>query len=159
MLVLCPKALHEAPIAWTSDFDSWDLLYHGREYPAQQATRISYLLANTEECCKLQKGSHQRRVSLGSFICQTRYRWSDFKLSINKEAKNCWTWIRLSTSGQKFVTLNSLLYTAIPQTTACNCWFYPDSAISSFSIYRQCKIRLSICCLANEWLQWYAPQL
>ena len=37
---------------------------------------------------------HQRRVSLGSFVCQTRYRWSDFNLSSNKEAKNCWTWIQ-----------------------------------------------------------------
>ena len=42
-----------------SDFDARDLLRHGREYPAEQATRTSYLLAETEERCKLQKGIHQ----------------------------------------------------------------------------------------------------
>ena len=55
MLVSCPKALQGARNAWTSDFDSWDLQCHSPEYPAQQATRTSYLLANTDECCKLQK--------------------------------------------------------------------------------------------------------
>ena len=38
----------------------------------------------------------------------------------------------------------------MPQSTALNYKFYPGSAISSFFIYRQCKIRLSICCLAND---------
>ena len=37
-----------------------------------------------------------RRVSLGSFVCQTTYRWSDFTLFINKKVKNCWTWIKLA---------------------------------------------------------------
>ena len=49
MLAPCPKALHGARIGWTSDFDSWELLSHCREYSAQQATRTSYLLAKTEE--------------------------------------------------------------------------------------------------------------
>ena len=55
MLVPYPKALQGARNARTSDFYSWDLLCHGPEYPAHQATRISYLLANTEECCKAAK--------------------------------------------------------------------------------------------------------
>ena len=56
---------------------------------------------------------------------------------------------------QNFAALNTLLYhkllPAIP--------VYPCSAISSFFIRGQCKIRSSICCLANEWLQWYTLQL
>ena len=40
----------------------------------------------------------QRRVLLESFVCQTIYRWSHFTLSINKEVKNYWTWIKLATS-------------------------------------------------------------
>ena len=53
---------------------------------------------------------HPRRVLLGSFVYQTTYRWSDFTLSINKEVKNCWTWKKTSNLGQKFATLNTLLY-------------------------------------------------
>ena len=59
---------------------------------------------------------------------------------------------------QKFVSLNTLLYT--PQTAAPNnCWFRAGSAISTFVIYIQCKLWSSICCLVSEWLQWYAPQV
>ena len=41
MLVPCPKALQGARVAWTSDFDSWDLLCHGPENPTQQATEFA----------------------------------------------------------------------------------------------------------------------
>ena len=84
-----------------------------------------------------------RRVSLESCVCQTTYRWSDFTLFINKEVKNCWTWIKLAISDRNLL----IKYSPIPQTTARNCWFYPGT----FFIYRQCKIRSSICCLANAW--------
>ena len=42
-----------------------------------------------------------RRVSMESFVCWTTYRWSDFTLSmsINKEARNCWTWIKPASLG------------------------------------------------------------
>ena len=53
-------------------------------------------------------GSHsQRNVLLESFACQTTYRWSDFILSINKEARNWWTWIKPAIAG------NSLGYRRI----------------------------------------------
>ena len=38
-------------------------------------------------------------ISLESFVCQTTYRWSDFTLSINKEARYCWTWIKPAIAG------------------------------------------------------------
>ena len=71
MLVPCPKALHGARIAWTSDFDDRDLLCHGREYPAQQATRTSYLLAGTEERSHQLSNLLQRRTcGSNSKICE-----------------------------------------------------------------------------------------
>ena len=63
---------------------------------------------------------------------------------------------KTSNLGQEFASLNTLLYHKLQPTIA---GFYPGSTISSFFIYRECKIQSSICCLANEWLQWYAPQL
>ena len=56
-------------IAWTSDFDSWDLLCHSREHQAQQATRTSHRLAKTEELCKLQKGVTSYRTCHGATTC------------------------------------------------------------------------------------------
>ena len=38
-------------------------------------------------------------VLLGSFVCRTTYRWSDFTLSINKEGRNSWTWVKSVIAG------------------------------------------------------------
>ena len=62
---------------------------------------LLYLLGMLEV---VSKQLSQRRVLLESFVCQTTYRWSDFTLSINKEGRNCWTWIKPAIAG------NSLRY-------------------------------------------------
>ena len=98
-------------------------------------------------CCCLQIVSHSTvycgclRKERSAFVCQTTYSWSDFTLSINKEDKNCWTWIKLANLGQKLgcwlfghksllCNYNVIIkYFPIPQTTARNCWSYPGSAI------------------------------
>ena len=70
----------------------------------------------------------ERRVSLESFVCQTTYRWSDFTLSINKDDKNSWTWIK-----QAFVG-SSLWYRKVfNNTNFCpRLLVFPGSAIFIF---------------------------
>ena len=48
-------------------------------------------------------------VSLESFVSQTTYRWSDFTLSINREARNCWTWIKPAIAGSSFYGIGEYL--------------------------------------------------
>ena len=57
---------------------------------------LLYLLGILEV---VSKQLSQRRILLESFVCQTTYRWSDFTLSINKEGRNCWTWIKPAIAG------------------------------------------------------------
>ena len=67
------------------------------------------------------------RASLWSYGCQTTYLCSDFTLYINKEARNCWTWIKSATSDR------SLPHKILSYTTNCcpQLRFYPGSAIKS----------------------------
>ena len=66
---------------------------------------IAHWLLYNLDCALMQSGPqfqynlYLRCVLLESFVCQTTYRWSDFTLSINKEGRNSWTWIKPAIAG------------------------------------------------------------